>query len=184
MIEPIARIEAALAQLGADHVPPAGWEARVLAQTAGVSRWRRLLQWRIAMPLVAAGAVAAIVVAVFPRQRELALEVAYRSSGVVRGSSHAVGDVVRATASGGQGHRALWVYCEDRLVLACPGGRGCQSSGDATIAELTLQTPGHYMIVALTASAALSTSDGTFDDDVGGALRAGAIVQKEYVDVR
>jgi hypothetical protein len=108
-MEPIARIEAALAQLGADHRPPAGWEARVLAQTARMSRWRRLLRWRIAMPLVAAGAVAAIVVAVFPRQRELALELAYRSSGVVRGSSHAVGDIVRATASGGQGHRALGV---------------------------------------------------------------------------
>jgi hypothetical protein len=149
-----------------------------------MSRWRRLLQWRIAIPIAAAGAAAIAILLIPPRPRELALELAYHASGVVRGSSRAVGDIVSATASGGQGHRAVWVYCEDRLVLACPGGQGCRSSGDATIAELALQTPGHYMIVAVTASVPLSTSDGTFDGDVSGALQAGAIVKKEYVDVR
>ena len=33
-LEPISRIEAALARLGAEHEPPVGWEARVLAATA------------------------------------------------------------------------------------------------------------------------------------------------------
>ena len=184
-MEPIARIEAALSQLGADHEPPAGWEVRVLAQTARMSRWRRLLRWRIAIP-IAAGAAAALALALtWLRPRELGLELAYRDGGAVfRGGSHVVGEILRATASGGQGHRAVWVYCEDRLVVACPGGRGCLSSGDATIAELALQTPGNYMIVALTASVPLATSDGTFDGDVAAALQAGATVTKRDVDVR
>lgn len=185
-MEPIARIEAAIAELGAMHEPPAGWEARVLAQTGAVSRWRRLLRWKIAIPIAAAGAAAAIALAtISPAPRELTLALAYQDTGaIVRGSSHTVGEILRATASGGHGHRAVWIYCEDRLVVACPGGRGCRSSGDATIAELALQTPGHYTIVALTANSPLSTSDGTLDGDVAGALRAGATVMNEDVSVR
>ena len=84
MTEPIARIEAALERLGAEHEPPADWEARVLAQIGRAPWWRRLIRWRIAIP-IAAAAAAAVVIAFLttPTQRELGLALAYQDTGVV-----------------------------------------------------------------------------------------------------
>jgi hypothetical protein len=184
--EPIARIEAALERLGAEHEPPAGWEARVLAQIGRAPWWRRLIRWRIAIPIAAAAAVVVVIaLRATPAQRELGLVLAYQDTGVVvRGGSHHVGEILRATASGGRGHRAVWIYCEGRLLVACPGGQRCRSSDDATIAELTLDTPGRYTIVALTSSAPLSTSGGILDGDVAAAQAAGASLTYEDVSVR
>jgi len=184
--EPLARIEAALAQLGAEHEPPAGWEVRVLAQIGRTPWWRRVMRWRIAIPVAAAAAaVVGIAVVVPPTSRELGLVLAYEDTGsAMRGGSHRVGEILRATASGGDAHRAVWIYREGRLVAACPGGDGCKSAGDVTIAELSLKHPGHYTIVALTSSAPLSTSDGTLDVDVATVQAAGASLKYEHVSVR
>ena len=187
MTDPITRIEAALERLGAEHEPPAGWEGKVLAQIEQVSWWRRLLRWKIAIPL-AATAAAAVGVAVFwplhRADRALALALDYRDSGeVFRGSSHRVGEVMRAVATGGGGYRAVWVYCEDKLVVACPGGSGCSGSEDETIAERKLDSAGHYTVVALTSSSPISSPAGVLDGDVAGAHREGATVKYEHVKV-
>ena len=63
-----------------------------------------------------------------------------------------VGDIVRATARGGGGYRAVWVYRNDELVAACPGGAGCRFVGDATIADVELRSIGNYLIVGLSSS--------------------------------
>jgi hypothetical protein len=186
----MSRIEAALARLGAEHEPPAGWEDKVLAQIEQGSWWRRLLRWKIAIP-IAATAIAAIVIiaTVIPHDRigdrALALATTYRHpGGVFRGNSHQVGELMRAAATGGDRYRAVWVYCEDKLVLACPGGSGCSSTDDATIAEVELKTAGHYTIVALTSRSPISAPSGEFDGDVAGAEGAGARVTYEHVKVR
>jgi hypothetical protein len=182
--EPIGRIEAALARLGAEHEPPAGWEGKVLAQVEQVSWWRRWLRWKIAIPIAATAAAAIAIAVLWPHERALALALDYRDTGeVLRGSSHDVGQVMRAVATGGGGHRAVWVYCDDKLVLACSGGSGCSSTEDETIAEVEMKTAGHYTVVALTSRSPISPPGGVFDGDVAGAQRAGAQVKYERVKV-
>jgi hypothetical protein len=182
--EPLSRIEAALERLGAEHEPAAGWDVKVLAQIEQVSWWRRLLRWKIAMPIAAAAVAAIVITVALPRERALALAIAYRDSGEAhRGSARRVGEIMRAAATGGAGHRAVWVYREDRLVVACPGGDGCKSSDDETIVVHTL-TVGRYTIVALTSRAPVSPSSRILDRDVAAAERAGATFKVDHVTVR
>jgi hypothetical protein len=122
-----------------------------------------------------------------PAQGKLALEVALQPVGpkLRRGSHSAhVGDVVHATAAGGAGHRALWVYHDDRLVLVCPGPHDCREPGDATIADVVLRAPGTYMFVALASPAELPVPRGQFDSDVAGAQAAGVDTETSRIAVR
>lgn len=177
MTEPTARIEAALSHLGSEHEPPAGWEARVIAAT---SLPRRKPWWLFATSALAV-AGAAVVVALFVGRPPEAVAVAFtvdapwdKGSAVVRGASPNVGDVVRATARGGGGYRAVWVYRNDELVAACPGGAGCRFVGDATIADVELSSIGTYRIVGLSSTVPVAPPRGTFDTDVANAQEAGA----------
>jgi hypothetical protein len=180
MSDPIRRIEEAIAELGAEYEPPAGWEARVLAAT-GVRKRR---WWWLAGPAVAAAAAAAVAVAVWPRPHDLRLAVDVEAGGgPVRGSSARVGDVLHVRVTDGAGHRALWVYRDDALVVACPGAPGCRSTGDALGVDLALDSIGKYVVVALSSSAALPVPAGAYDDDVASALRAGATKQDQAVTV-
>lgn len=184
MSDPIERLEAELAKVGAEHEPKPGWQTRVLAATAAPKRrpW-----WWFAIPaVVVAAAVVAIVIGTRgPREPDaLALAVHIGSgSAVVRGTSAKVGDSVRATASGGR-HRAVWIYREDReLVIACPGATGCLA-GDTLVAETVLRVPGRYTVVALDSAAVLPAPTGSLDTDVAAALTAKATTRTETIDVR
>lgn len=170
----LERIESALTALGAEHVPPIGWEARVLASTAPPRRTR---WWIWAAPL---GVAAAVVVAFLlvrpdsPRPLELAVSVE-QGGALVRGANAHVGDSIVASASGGGRQHAVWIYRDDRLVLACGNARPCR---------LVLATPGDYTVVALAADGEIAAPRGRLDDDVATAARAGTAYQMEPLAVR
>ena len=170
------RIEQAIRGLGAEHEPPAGWEARVLAATAERStrRW-----WLLAIPAIAVAAVIVLAIGLRsdPEPQALALAITIEDSGaVVRGSTAKPGDTVQATARGGAGHRAVWIYRGDReLVVACPGDAPCRTR---------LATVGTYTVIALTAKTALPVPTGSLDDDLAAALTAGASHTIQKIQVR
>jgi hypothetical protein len=166
--EPIARIEAALAGLGAEHEPPVGWEARVLA-AAGARQPRR---WWWALAPVAVLAV--LVLALWRRSPDpiaLGLDVAVEGGPLVRGGAAHIGQTAHAVATGSARYRALWIYRRDRLVAACPGDPRCQG---ADRIDLPLSEGGSYRVVALASAAALPVPTGAFDRDVADALSTGA----------
>jgi hypothetical protein len=171
-----ARIEAALAQLGADHEPPAGWEARVMA-AVGASRRRR---WVYAAPGVALAAAAAVALIVLRRPvPEIALNVGIQHSAKYRGDEASAGDIAHIVVSGGKGPRAIWVYHEEvQLVLRCPGDPKCQVSDASTEVDLTLNSAGAYTVVALTGSSELPALTGTYDADTAAAKDAGLDVRQ------
>ena len=182
MTEPIARIEAALSQLGREHEPPAGWEVRVLAAT---TMPRRRPWWLFSTSAIAAAAVVVLCARIFPRPAltALAVELPFDRTGpAARGDTPNVGDIVHATARGGAGFRAVWVYRRNTLVAACPGGAHCRSERDATIADVELRSIGLYRIVALSSAVPVPPPRGTFDSDVASAQEAGAAYElKELV---
>ena len=183
MTEPIARIEAALTRLGAEHEPPVGWEARVLAATAARKQrpW-----WRFAVPAVALAVIAIYVVVRPPaksQEPQLALNLEKRGA-VVRGSAAHVGDIMHPTATEGGHYRAVWVYRAEQLLLACPGAAQCRSSGDATIADVDLSLIGEYTIVALASDAPVPPPMGTLDTDVANAEKTGAKKTVKSLTVR
>lgn len=183
MTEPIERIEAALAELGAEHEPPEGWEARVLAQTVPQNWWRHLLRWQVAAVVVAA---AVIVVVIIPRRGAFALATDTREpdGAVMRGGANHVGQILRAAATGGDRQRAIWLYRDDRLLVACPGAPSCASSEDGVTVELGFETAGSYRVVALNARAPIAPPHGDVDTDVLAAQSAGAKVVQELLTVR
>ena len=185
MTEPTTRIEAALSHLGREHEPPAGWEARVLAATAAP---RRKPWWLFATSALAfAGAAAILVVPHFQSPEVVAFTVeAPRDPGdkVVRGVSPNVGDLVHATARGGTGYRAVWVYHDDQLVAACPGDPGCRVEVDRTIADVRLRAIGVYRIVALSSIVPVAPPRGSYDADVATARDAGAVIHPLALPVR
>lgn len=167
------RIEAALAELGAQYEPPAGWEARVLAAIAEKPRRRWSLYLAPGLALAAAAAFA-IWLAVPRPTAAIALDVRFDRGDVVRGDDHVVGEVVHVELSGGQPFRAIRIYRDEmHLVLSCPGAPACRISGDATAAELRLPQVGTYTIVALAGGAPLPALPGSYDADVAAAMRAG-----------
>jgi hypothetical protein len=184
MTEPTTRIEAALSQLGSQHEPPAGWEARVIAATTLPPKKPWWLFATSALALVGA----AVVVFSLPRPNRAAVAFALdapwdKGDKVVRGDSPQVGDVVHATAIGGGGYRAVWVYRNDELVAACPGGPACRFDPDATIADVVLAS-GSYRIVALSSIVPVAPPQGAYDSDVANARDAGADFRENQLTVR
>ncbi len=177
----IERLEAALTDAGAGHVPPPNWEARVLAAAdAAAASSRRPRWWLFALPALAAAAAIVIYVSwppgarsTEPLQLALALE---RGGPVVRGTSAHVGDTLRATATGGAAKHAVWIYRDERdLVAICTGDAPC---------TFTITARGDYSVVALASDAALPTPHGTLDTDVDAAAKTGAHYKIEPVAVR
>jgi hypothetical protein len=182
------RIAAALPEVGADLSPRPGWEARVLAAVTAPER--RVRWWWIAAP-AALAAAAALVLWLGrdrgpsgPRPLEVALTVR-RDGPPVRATTAAVGDVVGIEARGGRGHRAVWVYRDDReLVLRCPGGATCAIGAGGITAELRVERAGRYAVVLLAADQPLPAPTGRLDDDLAAAAAAGATRQLSELDVR
>jgi hypothetical protein len=186
MTDPTARIEAALSHLGSEHEPPSGWEARVIAATTAP---RRRPWWLFATSALAVAGAGAVLM--FGQHPDHAPDVAFmvdapwdKAGAVFRGPAANVGDLVHATARGGSGYRAVWVYHRDALVAACPGGAACQVTGDATIADVTLSAVGSYRIVALLSSVPVAPPRGTYDTDVASARSAGAADLEKSLIVR
>lgn len=178
------RLESELARLGEEHEPPVGWEARVLAATTArpQRRW-----WLFAVPALAAAAAIVLLLAWprHPTHEVLAMELSLDRGGpVVRGTSAHIGDVLHATARGGA-HRAVWIYRSDsQLVVACPGGAECRSTATTLTATAKLDAIGDYSVVVLAADEALPAPQGSLDQDVATAARAGAQYRIEPVSVR
>ncbi|HEX3475440.1 MAG TPA: hypothetical protein VHT91_10490 [Kofleriaceae bacterium] len=176
------RIEAALAQLGAEHEPPVGWEARVMA-AVGASRRR---WWVYAVPAgVALAAAAAVAVVVLQPPPELALNVDIKHSARYRGDEPSAGDTAHIVVSGGKGSRAIWVYHEEvQLVLRCPGDPKCRISDASTEVDVKLSSAGAYTVVALTGGASLPALSGSYDADTAAAKDAGLDVRQSRLVVQ
>ncbi len=212
--DPDERIGTALEQVGSQHAPSSGWEARVFAAIelaekadadgSGPAGPRTPLppplprphRWRLIA--IAAGSVAVLaatsLLVLRPEHRDapggptdLALDVTWDLVGPLAraGSSAArVGDVAHATATGGAGHRAVWVYRNERLIVACPGAPACRESAGATAAEVTLRAHGWYVFVAVSSRSPLPIPSGTYDTDQADLIDAGATVQSQLLEAR
>ncbi|TMQ08936.1 MAG: hypothetical protein E6J90_39005 [Deltaproteobacteria bacterium] len=181
--EPIARLEHALEQLGAEHEPPRGWEARVLAAVEPKPRRR---WWWLAVPALAVVLAVVLLPALLsPRPGALALTIE-RIPGPTRARGDTqVGDRIHATARGGAGHRAIWVYRgETDLVAVCPGGTGCSASGGALALDFALDRIGSYHVIALAGAAELPVPHGAYDEDLAAAMAAGATDQRQVIEVQ
>lgn len=184
MSDPIARVEAAFERLGAEHEPPPGWQARVLAATR--QRPRRC-SWWLALPAAALIAIGSIF---WPSQKPtddtLALHVIWEPVGpIVRGNSAHVGDLAHITATSGDRYRAIWVYRnEHELVVACPAGPSCRRSGNATTVDITLLAVGSYTFVAVTSPSPLPEPQGSYDSDRASAEKARAAILIQPLEVR
>ena len=181
--EPIRRIEAALSRLGAEHEPPPGWEARVLAAVATKQRrpW-----WMYAGGGVALAAAAAVVIVVLlpPRVQapELAIAVTARRHEAVRtvqDQELVIGDVAQIAVSIGRRHRIVQVYRdESHLVLSCPQDPTCRVSQNAIAVDVTITDVGNYVVVAASSDDPLPPLTGKLDADAAALTRAG-VAQKQ-----
>lgn len=196
MNDPSTRLERAIAQLGAEHEPPAGWEARVLAAIESKqpqpTPWAWLRRWwaGLAVPVLAAGAAILLIHVRAPRPLQVAFAIEKDPTRVVRGGSADASDHIvlvplysrlTLTAQGGTGHRALWVYRGEReLVAACPGDSRCVP-GDEPRLVLPLDKIEQLQVLALSAEGALPTPIGRYDDDQAAAVSAHIVTSlKEF----
>jgi len=184
MSDPSTRLERAIEQLGADHQPPPGWQARVLAAIEARPRWwARARRWWLAVPAFAAVVIALLVLR-GPRPGPLTLTAA-----LVPGPRIMRGDPgrIRAIAGGGDHHRAIWLYRDRReLVAVCPGHAGCTTlgRGGALQLELTVERIGGYQVVAVSSASALPAPTGAYEADCAAAAAAGAAWQQAQLEVR
>jgi hypothetical protein len=193
------RITRALAQLGVEHEPPAGWEGRVLAATKAATKAatedppaRR--RWWFALSLAALVVTAVLVVPHFvakPDALALVIErgpVAARLRGDGAAAGRLVvahGDPIHAVVRGGDRHRAIWVYRDGaELVARCPGTPACRSSGAELTLDLTLSIVGTYQVIAWSSEVALPVPSGAYDTDVAAATAAEATQALQVVDVQ
>jgi len=187
MNDPSTRLERAIAQLGAEHEPPADWQARVLAAIEPKQPQRSLGAWLrrwwagLAIPVLAAGAAILLIHLRAPKPLEVAFAIETDPTRVVRGGSARDSGLVVVvplhgrlvlTAEGGTGHRALWVYRGEReLVAVCPGGPTC-APGDEPRVVLALEKIEQFQVLALSSKGALPTPTGRYDEDQAAALDA------------
>jgi hypothetical protein len=185
MNDPSTRLERAIAQLGAEHEPPQGWEARVLAAIEPKQRrspWAWLRRWwaGIAIPVLAAGAALLLIHVRAAKPLEVAFAIERDPKLVRGGSAQDTGSLVVVplhsrlvlTAEGGAGHRALWVYRGERdLVAACPGDAKC-APGDEPRLVLTVDTIEQYQALAVSSEGELPRPTGHYDADSAALLDA------------
>jgi hypothetical protein len=192
MTEPLARIEAALSRLGAEHEPPAGWEARVLAAT--VERKRRRW-WVFPIPVaVLAMAVGAYWLVVIPRPSALQVAtILTKTDGTTRraaptndDSTPAItGDVLTVEVKDGGQYRALWIYRDRQLETHCPSDLRCRILDKTTTIELTLELIGKYDVVAVSSDSPIPEPKGVLQIDLDKAAKAHVAVKRaKLIDVK
>jgi hypothetical protein len=69
----------------------------------------------------------------------------------------------------------VWIYREDRKLLACPGAaEGCSAVDGSVIARVKIDRGGAYTLVALSSSNPLPEATDSFDQSMAAAERANA----------
>ncbi|HEX2686218.1 MAG TPA: hypothetical protein VHN14_06350 [Kofleriaceae bacterium] len=192
MNDPMARVEAALEQLGAEHRPPPGWDTHVLTvigQPPWYPWWRRW-RWWIAIPMVALTAIVCLLpIGLAGTERssgDFALVLERKPVGpTMRGNAAHIGDLVHVTATSRDRYHAIWVYHNDReLLVACPAEPSCRSTRHTTTANVTLNAIGPYTFLAVASDQPLPASQGSFDSDQAAAEEAGAKTKTEHLEVQ
>ncbi len=180
----LSEVEDTLRGLHAGYQPSQNWQARVLeaVRVQPVSRGRSW--WLLMAPALAAAALVLWWWRARPAPEhapQLAVLVE-RSAEPVRGQSMRVGDSLRLSVSGGAGHRALWVYRgAAELLLACPQSPACSVVGEGLEAALALTHVGQYTVIALWSPQPLPAPVGSLDNELAGALRADAVVERRVL---
>lgn len=179
----VERIEKALGTLGDDLHPPAGWEARVLAGRKVRRPW---WVWSIPAVALAAAAVLLLLLRRPPPTMQLAFEVRHRAGEpAMRSGADTVHLEDRFTvAVTGRQHRALWLYLNEQLLIACPGDATCQVEAAALRASWRPTTVGKYAVIAATSAQPIPAPAGTLDADLAAALAARAEVKEHRFEVR
>lgn len=182
-VRAIERIEKALGKLGDELHPPAGWEARVLAGRKTQRPW-----WVWSIPVVALAAAAVLLLWLRRPQptMQLAFEIRHRSGEpAMRNGAEAVHleDTFTVAVTGRQ-HRALWLYLNEQLLIACPGDATCQVEAAALRAWWRPTTVGKYVVVAVTSEQPIPAPAGSLDADLATAQSARAEVRERRFEVR
>lgn len=169
----IRRIEAALAKLGAEHIPPPGWQARVLAAVAEPPRHRPW--WHVALPgLLAFAAVLLLVLwprggTPMPREPEL-IASADPAPGAYRGApGPKLGDVGRLRMTSVARHREVRAYYNGVLHARCAedlASTTCVVLPDRIQLHTIYDLPGRYDIFGISSDDPLPTLTGNLADDI------------------
>lgn len=180
----LSEVEETLRGLHAGYQPSQEWQARVLEAVRTQPAQRAWRWWFAVAPALAAAALAlwwwrARPVVESAPQLAVLVE---RAAEPVRGQSMRVGDSLRLSASGGVGHRALWVYRgAAELLLACPQSPACSVVGEGLEATLNLTHVGQYTVIALWSPQPLPAPIGSLDSELAAALRAEAMVERRVL---
>lgn len=161
--------------------PPEGWQERVLSSiTEGTRQTGNGVRWFLGAAAVAA---AAMVVwhlrtpdmgPLAVRQEVVATDASRRSD------SAAVGDTLRALATGGAGQaREIRLYRNERdLVARCPSAESeCLIDGKTTELRIKLSAPGRYRSLAIVGPEPIPAPGKSLDEDARDASKAGASVE-------
>lgn len=184
--ESMARLEQAIARLGAEHEPPLGWQANVLAAIdADRERsWRgRWIRWLAPAPALALGIVAAALLWISGPDSSSAFLSIRRVSTlqVVRGGEDfLLGDRLGIEAGCGVERCAIRVYRDEQFVVGCPGTGSCRVGGAGVGMDLELDRMGEYVIVAFPVGAAAFDRRGSVDADLD-ALRGVGIRRRHFI---
>lgn len=189
----IKRIEAALAQLGSEHQPPAGWQARVLAAVAAPPR-RRRPWWHVAMPAMLAAAALLIVLGLLipPRgKKDMAWThdeqlVASIEPGPVtrtRGDSYAPGDTAHLKWPSNRRYRDVWVYRNEKLLFRCQDNPACNMGPELIQIDLRFDDLGQYKILAIASDTEIPAPSGEYDTDRA-SVNANATLREQNFMIR
>jgi hypothetical protein len=172
MTDPSTRLERAIEQLGAEHEPPPGWQAKVLAAVAPKPRRWFASRWWFAVPAVAAIAIGVVLVPWHPEPPPLVVSAELVAPAfATRGGN----GEIHAAARGGTGNRALWVYRDrQELVAACPGHAACRTADGALRLDVAIDRSGRYQVLALSAAGPLPVPSGSYEIDLAAAIDAKA----------
>lgn len=181
----LSEVEDTLRGLHAGYQPSQSWQARVLEAVRVQPAPRARPWWVLIAPALAAAAALVLwwwrARPVQEQAPQLAVLVE-RTAEPVRGQSMRVGDSLRLSVSGGAGHRALWVYRgAAELLLACPQSPTCAVVGEGLEAALALTHVGQYTVIALWSPQPLPAPVGSLDNELAGALRADAVVERRVL---
>lgn len=179
------RLFAAIADLGAEDRPPAGWQARVWERLdqrreRRRPRWTQWSWWIVPATVGVAASLAALFLIRPPEPRPPSLRAEIQAGTTVRrGGEAQPGDLLRLTATaGGARHAELRVYRNDtELVLRCSTGRPCTRRGDEVSATVLLDAAGRYQPLLIRAEGPLPSSVSGLEKDTSAALAAGADVK-------
>jgi hypothetical protein len=180
----IARIEQALSELGADHSPPLGWEARVLAASEQPPKpwWQRWQRWLVAGVPCAAAAAAVLFFVLTKQANEGPLQIAVsrtvledpcvKADGTTAcmssGGDCSIHQVNMLEATSSAAHRALRLYRGRTLIQSCEAATAgpCEVTKDKLRLPWKVDSLDHYVAVAVSSNEPLPALSGELDADL------------------